>query len=259
MSIKEPDAKEQPLITHLIELRDRILRCLLAVFLVFIAIVAFSTDIYSFVSEPLTKSLGGDETMIATKVMDSFLAPFKLTFMVAIFITIPYLLHQIWAFISPGLYKNEVRVTLPILVSSVLLFYCGLAFCYYVVMSPLFEFFINAGPDDVKIMTDITAYLDFVLKLFLAFGATFEIPVAVVLLIISGATTPASLAKNRPYVIIGCFVVGMIITPPDPISQSMAAIPMYLLFEVGLLAGRFLQKKEKTDEATEESAAEKKA
>ncbi len=259
MSTKEDDPKEQPLIAHLIELRDRILRSLLAVLLVFIAIVAFKNEIYIFVSEPLTKSLSGNETMIATGVMDNFLAPFKLTFMVAIFITIPYLLHQVWAFISPGLYQNEIRVTLPILVSSVLLFYCGLAFCYYVVMGPLFEFFINAGPDNVQIMTDITPYLNFVLKLFLAFGLVFEIPVATVLLIISGATTPASLAKNRPYVIIGCFVVGMIITPPDPISQSMAAIPMYLLFEIGLLAGRLLQKKEKAEEGAEENSLEKKA
>jgi len=258
MSTKDSESKELPLIAHLIELRDRILRSALAVLLVFIALVAFSNDIYSFVSEPLTSQLGADESIIATKVMDTFLAPFKLTFMVAVFITIPYLLHQAWAFISPGLYQNEVRVTLPILVSSVLLFYFGIAFCYYVVLNFLFDFFLQAAPEGVKNMTDISAYLDTVMKLFLAFGLTFEIPVATVLLILSGVTTPADMAKHRPYVIIGCFVIGMFITPPDPFSQSMVAIPMYLLFEVGLLAGRLVHKKEKCSDETEESPTVKK-
>ena len=258
MSTKDSESKDLPLIAHLIELRDRILRSALAVLLVFIALVAFSNDIYSFVSEPLTSQLGADESIIATKVMDTFLAPFKLTFMVAVFITIPYLLHQAWAFISPGLYQNEVRVTLPILVSSVLLFYFGIAFCYYVVLNFLFDFFLQAAPEGVKNMTDISAYLDTVMKLFLAFGLTFEIPVATVLLILSGVTTPADMAKHRPYVIIGCFVIGMFITPPDPFSQSMVAIPMYLLFEVGLLAGRLVHKKEKSSDETEESPTVKK-
>ena len=258
MSTKDSESKALPLIAHLIELRDRILRSALAVLLVFIALVAFSNDIYSFVSEPLTSQLGADESIIATKVMDTFLAPFKLTFMVAVFITIPYLLHQAWAFISPGLYQNEVRVTLPILVSSVLLFYFGIAFCYYVVLNFLFDFFLQAAPEGVKNMTDISAYLDTVMKLFLAFGLTFEIPVATVLLILSGVTTPADMAKHRPYVIIGCFVIGMFITPPDPFSQSMVAIPMYLLFEVGLLAGRLVHKKEKSSDETEESPTVKK-
>jgi sec-independent protein translocase protein TatC len=258
MSTKENDAKELPLIAHLVELRDRILRSALAVLLVFIALVAFKNEIYTFVSEPLTSLLGEDETIIATRVMDTFLAPFKLTFMVAVFITVPYLLHQAWAFISPGLYRNEVRVTLPILVSSVLLFYIGIAFCYYVVMGFLFEFFTQAGPEGVKNMTDVSAYLDFVLKLFLAFGLTFEIPVATVLLIISGVTTPANMAKHRSYVIIGCFVVGMFITPPDPFSQSMVAIPMYLLFEVGILAGRLIHKEEESSDAAQEGTTEKK-
>jgi sec-independent protein translocase protein TatC len=257
---KTSETKELPLIAHLIELRDRILRCMLAVLLVFIALVYFANDIYAFVSEPLTSQLGDGESIIATKVMDTFLAPFKLTFMVAVFITIPYLLHQAWAFISPGLYQNEVRVTLPILVSSVLLFYFGIAFCYYVVLNFLFDFFLQAAPEGVKNMTDISAYLDTVMKLFLAFGLTFEIPVATVLLILSGATTAADLKKHRPYVIIGCFVIGMLITPPDPFSQSMVAIPMYLLFEVGLLAGHLIHKKEKSsDEAEESSTAKKEA
>jgi sec-independent protein translocase protein TatC len=256
---QESDAKELPLIAHLIELRDRILRCILAVLIVFIAMVAFKNEIYSFVSEPLTSQLGGDESIIATKVMDTFLAPFKLTFMLAIFVTVPYLLHQAWAFISPGLYRNEVRVTLPILVSSVVLFYFGIAFCYYVVLNFLFDFFLQAAPEGVKNMTDISAYLDTVMKLFLAFGLTFEIPVATVLLIMSGVTTPTDLKKHRPYVIIGCFVIGMLITPPDPFSQSMVAIPMYLLFEIGLLAGRLVYKEEKpSDDAEENSATENK-
>ena len=255
---KENDPKELPLISHLVELRDRLLRCVAAILIVFIALVAFSNDIYTFISEPLTSLLGDDETIIATKVMDTFLAPFKLTFMVAVFITVPYLLHQAWAFIAPGLYQNEVRVTLPILISSILLFYFGIAFCYYVVMGFLFEFFTKAGPENVRNMTDISAYLDFVLKLFLAFGLTFEIPVATVLLILSGITTPDGLVANRPYVIIGCFVIGMLITPPDPFSQSMVAIPMYLLFEVGVLAGRLVYKGDKqatNDDKEEESQA----
>jgi sec-independent protein translocase protein TatC len=255
---KDTDPKELPLIAHLIELRDRLLRCLVAIFIVFLAMVAFSNEIYNFVSAPLTSLLGADETIIATKVMDTFLVPFKLTFMVAIFITVPYLLHQAWAFISPGLYQNEVRIAMPILISSILLFYLGIAFCYYVVMGFLFEFFTQAGPEGVKNMTDIAAYLDFVLKLFLAFGLAFEIPVATVLLILSGVTTPASLAANRPYVIIGCFVIGMLITPPDPFSMSMVAVPMCLLFEIGLLAGKMLHKDEKPEDSSEGNSAEKK-
>ncbi|MES2625013.1 MAG: twin-arginine translocase subunit TatC [Pseudomonadota bacterium] len=258
MSTPESNSKELPLIAHLIELRDRILRCAAAVLLVFIALVYFANDIYSFASEPLTSQLREGESIISTKVMDTFMAPLKLTFMLAVFITIPYLLHQAWAFISPGLYQNEVRVTLPILVSSVLLFYFGIAFCYYVVLNYLFDFFLQAAPEGVKNMTDISAYLDTVMKLFLSFGLTFEIPVATVLLIMSGVTTPNDLKKHRPYVIIGCFVIGMFITPPDPFSQSMVAIPMYLLFELGLLAGRMVHREEKPDETTEDSATEKK-
>lgn len=256
---KDTDPKELPLIAHLIELRDRLLRCLVAVLIVFLAMVAFKNEIYNFVSAPLTQLLGDDETIIATKIMDTFLVPFKLTFMVAIFITVPYLLHQAWAFISPGLYQNEVRIAMPILISSILLFYLGIAFCYYIVMGFLFEFFTQAGPEGVKNMTDIAAYLDFVLKMFLAFGLAFEIPVATVLLILSGVTTPASLSANRPYVIIGCFVIGMLITPPDPFSMSMVAVPMCLLFEIGLLAGKTLHKEEKAEDAAEDSAEKKQA
>jgi sec-independent protein translocase protein TatC len=245
---KQSDAKELPLIAHLIELRNRLLRSMLAVLLVFIAIAYFRNEIYQFVSAPLSSQLGADESMIATKPMDTFLAPFKLTFMVAVFISIPYLLHQAWAFISPGLYRNEVRVTLPILASSVVLFYCGIAFCYYGVLEFLFGFFIQAAPEGVKNMTDISAYLGTVMMLFLAFGLTFEIPVATVLLVMSGVTTPANLANNRPYVIIGSFVVGMLLMP-DPFSQTMIAVPMCLLFETGIIVGRLVYKEESSDAA----------
>ncbi|MDT8397569.1 MAG: twin-arginine translocase subunit TatC [Pseudomonadales bacterium] len=234
------DAKEQPLIEHLLELRDRILRSLLMVAVIFLSLFAFSNDIYTFVSAPLTQVLPEGARMIATQVTSPFFAPFKLTLVVSVFLAIPFLLHQAWAFISPGLYKNEISIAFPILLSSVILFYLGVAFAYYVVFGFIFAFFTSVGPSDVTIMTDISSYLDFVLALFFAFGLTFEIPVATVLLIFSGVTTPADLSKKRPYVIVCCFVVGMLLTPPDPISQSMLAIPMWMLFEVGILAGRLL-------------------
>src|SRR5690606_25189246 len=197
----ENDPKELPLVSHLMELRDRLLRSVAAVFIVFICMIAWANDIYEFVSAPLTGVLDADlgERIISTRPLDPFLAPFKLTFMLALFICIPYILHQAWAFISPGLYRNEIRVTFPIIVSSVVLFYLGVAFSYFVVLGFLFEFFTNIAPSNVTVMTDMTAYLDFVMSLFLAFGLVFEVPVATVLLVISGVATPQSLAEKRPY------------------------------------------------------------
>lgn len=254
MSI-ESDPKEQPLISHLIELRDRIMRCLLVVLLVFLCLFPFANDIYTFVAAPLTNVLPEGTQMIATAVTSPFFAPFKLTFFTAIFIAIPFLLHQLWAFIAPGLYKNEIKIAFPILVSSIVLFYVGVAFSYYVVLGFIFAFFTSVGPDGVAIMTDISLYLDFVLLMFFAFGLTFEIPIATVLLIISGATTPKKLGEKRPYVVIGCFVVGMLLTPADPFSQSMLAIPMWMLFELGIVAGRILHRKRKetSEDAEKES------
>jgi sec-independent protein translocase protein TatC len=248
---EEHDPKELPLVSHLVELRDRILRSVLVVFVIFLCMVAWANNIYEFVSMPLTGVLDPSvgERIISTRPLDPFLTPFKLTFMLALFISIPYILHQAWAFISPGLYKNEIRITLPIIVSSVLLFYLGVAFSYFVVLGFLFKFFTSVAPSNVTIMTDMSAYLDFVMSMFLAFGLVFEIPVATVLLVISGVATPKTLAEKRPYVIIGCFLVATFLTPPDPFSQSMLAIPMCLLYEAGIIASRMVYRPSEDEES----------
>jgi sec-independent protein translocase protein TatC len=232
---------------HLTELRDRLLRALLAVLLVFICLFPFANDIYTFVSKPLRALLPPGATMIATEVASPFLTPFKLTMVLAIFLAIPFVLYQAWSFIAPGMYRHEKRLAIPLLVSSTLLFYAGAAFAYYVVFPLIFAFFTSIGPEDITIMTDINRYLDFVLKLFFAFGLAFEIPIAAVLLIWSGITTPQALASKRPYIIVGCFVLGMLLTPPDVISQALLAVPMWLLFEVGVYFGRFVQRRRAAD------------
>ena len=252
----ENDPKEQPLISHLIELRDRILRCLLVVLVVFLCLFPFANEIYTFVASPLLDVLPEGAEMIATQVTSPFFAPFKLSFFAAVFLSVPFLLHQIWAFIAPGLYKNEIKTAFPILVSSLILFYLGVAFSYFIVLGFIFGFFTSVAPDGVVIMTDITEYLNFVLLMFFAFGLTFEIPIATVLLIISGATTPEKLTQKRPYVVIGCFVAGMLLTPADPFSQSMLAIPMWMLFEAGVIAGKIIYKKKEDDDEDEEKAEE---
>lgn len=250
------DGKEQhqaPLIEHLIELRSRLLRAVVAVLVIFLGLYAFANDIYIFVAQPLMALLPEGSQMIATEVASPFLAPFKLTLVTAVFIAVPYVLHQAWAFVAPGLYDNEKALAIPILASSVLLFYAGAAFAYFAVFPLLFEFFTQTGPENVTVMTDINAYLNFVLKLFFAFGVAFEIPIATFLLIASGATTVENLSKKRPYVVLGCFVVGMLLTPPDVISQSLLAIPMYLLYEVGLLFGRLARRKKQRRELKDDS------
>jgi sec-independent protein translocase protein TatC len=234
-----------PLVAHLSELRDKLLRSLFAILVVFIGLFSFSNEIYTFVSKPLRAILPEGATMIATEVASPFLTPFKLTLVAAVFLAVPYVLYQIWSFIAPGMYKHEKRLAIPLLVSSILLFYAGAAFAYYVVFPLIFAFFTSVGPDDVTIMTDINSYLDFVLKLFFAFGIAFEIPIAAVLMIWSGITTPEELAKKRPYIIVGCFIFGMLLTPPDIISQALLAIPMWLLFEVGVFFGRFIKRNDK--------------
>nr|WP_290696672.1 twin-arginine translocase subunit TatC [Halomonas sp. UBA3074] len=257
------DSKEQrdeqsqaPLIEHLIELRSRLMRAVIVILVIFLGLYAFANDIYTFVADPLMDLLPEGSQMIATEVASPFLAPFKLTLVVAVFIAVPFVLHQAWAFIAPGLYDNEKALAIPILVSSIALFYGGAAFAYYVVFPLLFEFFTQTGPENVAVMTDINQYLNFVLKLFFAFGVAFEIPIATFLLILSGATTVESLSKKRPYILLGCFVIGMLLTPPDVISQSLLAIPMYLLYEVGLLFGRLVRKCKAEKEAAEEREAE---
>jgi sec-independent protein translocase protein TatC len=244
---------QAPLIEHLIELRSRLLRAVVAIFVIFLGLYPFANEIYTFVAQPLMGMLPEGSQMIATEVASPFLAPFKLTLVVAVFVAIPYVLHQAWAFVAPGLYDNEKALALPLLASSVGLFYAGAAFAYYVVFPLLFQFFTQTGPENVAVMTDINQYLNFVLKLFFAFGVAFEIPIATFLLIASGATTVESLSKKRPYIILGCFVVGMLLTPPDVISQSLLAIPMYLLYEVGILFGRLVRRRRrKSAEASEE-------
>ncbi|WP_280546339.1 MULTISPECIES: twin-arginine translocase subunit TatC [unclassified Halomonas] len=252
---KTGDPQEQnqaPLIEHLIELRSRLMRAVIAILVIFLGLYAFANDIYSFVAQPLMALLPEGSQMIATEVASPFLAPFKLTLVVAVFAAIPYVLHQAWAFVAPGLYDNEKALALPILASSVALFYGGAAFAYYVVFPLLFQFFTQTGPENVAVMTDINQYLNFVLKLFFAFGVAFEIPIATFLLILSGATTVESLSKKRPYVVLGCFVIGMLLTPPDVVSQSLLAVPMYLLYEVGLLFGRLVRRKREKDEEDQE-------
>ncbi|MCW8883929.1 MAG: twin-arginine translocase subunit TatC [Motiliproteus sp.] len=246
------DDKVQPLISHLIELRDRLLRSLLVIGVLFLPLFYFANDLYIYLSTPLTNLLPEGTSMIATDVASPFFAPFKLTLVLAIFAGIPFILHQIWGFISPGLYRHEKRLAMPLLFSSVVLFYLGVAFAYYVVFPLIFGFFTSAGPENVAMMTDISSYLNFVLKLFFAFGIVFEIPIATLLLLWSGATTIEGLKEKRAYMIVACFVVGMLLTPPDVISQTLLAVPMWLLFELGIILGRIFARPDSSDEAEEE-------
>ncbi|MEZ5501772.1 MAG: twin-arginine translocase subunit TatC [Halioglobus sp.] len=247
--MSEPESTDQPLplIAHLTELRDKLLRALLAVLVVFICLFPFANDIYAFVSEPLRAILPPGASMIATEVASPFFTPFKLTLVAALFLSMPYVLYQAWSFIAPGMYRHEKRLAIPLLASSVVLFYAGTAFAYFVVFPLIFAFFTSVAPKDITIMTDINSYLDFVLKLFFAFGLAFEIPIAAVLLIWAGITTPEALAGKRPYIIVGCFVVGMLLTPPDIFSQTLLAVPMWLLFEAGIYVGRLVQRRSPPD------------
>lgn len=223
------------LLDHLVALRSTILRSVAVIVGLFLCLVYFARDLYNLLSAPLMAVLPEGSSMIATDVAAPFFAPFKLTFVVAFFLAIPFLLHQIWRFIAPGLYQHEKRLVAPLLISSSLLFYAGIAFAYFVLLPIAFGFFTSMAPEGITIATDITSYLDFVLKIFFAFGFAFEIPIAVVLLCWSGVVTPAQLRAKRPYVIVAVFVIGMLLTPPDVISQTLLAIPMWLLFELGVL------------------------
>ncbi len=234
----------QPFMEHLIEFRNRVLRAVASVAVIFIGLISFSNELYLYVSEPLRKYLPESSSMIATDVASPFLTPFKLTLVLSMFAAMPYILFQIWAFVAPGLYQREKRIVIPLFCSSVLLFYAGMAFAYYIVFPLVFMFFTSVGPEGVAIMTDIRSYLDFVLKLFFAFGISFEIPIAVVILSWMGVVNPDTLAQKRPYVFVLCFVLGMLLTPPDVLSQTLLAIPMWLLFEVGIFFGRLIRPKE---------------
>ena len=253
--MSDPSLNDQPLIAHLIELRDRLIRILVVILIFFLGFIAFANDLYAYLAEPLQSLLPEGASMIATQVASPFLAPFKLALYLSVYCGAPMILYQLWGFIAPGLYANEKKIAGPLLISSIFLFYAGMAFAYFVVFPLVFGFFTTVGPTGVTVMTDIDAYLSFVLKLFLAFGLAFEIPVATMLLIKAGIASPESLKEKRPYVFIGCFVVGMLVTPPDMISQTLLAVPMWLLFEAGLIGARFLGSK-KTEDADQTDGEE---
>ncbi|MBT0718828.1 Sec-independent protein translocase subunit TatC [Rosenbergiella epipactidis] len=229
----------QPLISHLIELRKRLLNCIIAVFIIFLALIYFANDIYQLIAAPLIRQMPVGASMIATDVASPFFTPIKLTIIVSVFLAVPVILYQVWAFIAPALYRHERKLVMPLLFSSTLLFYVGVAFAYFIVFPLAFGFFAKTAPQGVQIATDISNYLDFVMAIFLAFGVAFEVPIAIVLLCWTGLTTPDDLRKKRPYILVGAFVVGMLLTPPDVFSQTLLAIPMYCLFEVGVFFSRY--------------------
>lgn len=253
-SDEEEALEETTLLSHLVELRSRLLKIAAAVLLVFFVLIPWARTIFALVSEPLREVLPGN-TMIATAVASPFLTPFKLTFFVALFIAMPIVLYQVWAFVAPGLYMKEKRFAIPLLASSIFLFYLGIAFAYYVVFPLVFGFFTAVAPEGVEVQTDISSFLDFITTIVFAFGLAFEVPIATVLVVWTGLTTPEKLGKARPYVFLGAFVVGMFLTPPDVISQTLLAVPIYLLYELGILMARIFANK-KEDPEDDAQAAE---
>jgi sec-independent protein translocase protein TatC len=249
---------ELPFVQHLIELRDRLLRIVLVVVVIFLALFAFANDLYSYLAEPLLRHMPEGASMIATEVASPFLTPFKLALVLSVFIAVPFILYQAWGFIAPGLYQREQRLVFPLLFSSTLLFYAGMAFAYFVVFPLVFGFLIGVAPEGVAVMTDISRYLDFVLKMFFAFGLAFEVPIATILVVWSGMTTAENLAKKRPYIIVGAFVFGMLLTPPDVISQTLLAVPMWILFELGLIFSRWYTKDKTSEKVSEKMSKEDK-
>tara|TARA_R110002049_G_scaffold252264_1_gene427027 strand:- start:161807 stop:162649 length:843 start_codon:yes stop_codon:yes gene_type:complete len=244
MTAETQEEKQESLITHLVELRDRLIKILIGVVVILLCLFPFANEIYSFLAEPLLKHLPESSTMVAIDVASPFLTPFKMVMLLSIVITIPWILYQMWAFIAPGLYKHEKRLVMPLLVSSSILFYLGMVFAYFVVFPLVFGFFTKVTPEGVAVMTDISRYLDFVTKMFIAFGAAFEVPVITFVLIMTGVTTIEALSNARSYVIVAAFVVGMLLTPPDVISQVLLAIPVWLLFELGLLMSKIVNKRD---------------
>jgi len=245
---EEDDLAEGTLLSHLVELRSRLIKIAASVIVLFAAFIPFAQEIFSVVSQPLIDVLPGQQ-MIATAVASPLLTPFKLTFFVALFVAMPVILYQVWSFVAPGLYKKEKHFAFPLLASSILLFYAGVAFAYFVVFPLVFGFFTAITPDGVEMMTDISSYLDFITTIVLAFGIAFEVPIATVLIVWTGLTTPDKLGKARPYVFLMAFVVGMLLTPPDVISQTLLAVPVYLLFEAGIIMSRIFAKKPEDPEA----------
>ncbi len=246
------DGKAGTLLSHLVELRSRLLKSVAAVLVLFMGFAPFANDLYTVVAAPLMRHLGDGASMIATQVASPFLTPFKLSLVLAIFASMPVILYQLWAFVAPGLYSQERRFAIPMLLSSILLFYAGMAFAYFIVFPLMFGFFTAVAPTGVTVMTDITHYLDFVLMLFFAFGLAFEVPIATVLAVWAGITTPYKMSRKRGYVFLGAFIAGMMLTPPDVVSQILLAVPIYLLFEVGIIMARFVVPGHREVEAQQE-------
>ena len=256
MSEDSEKLAEGTLISHLLELRDRLLRAVIVVSVAFIPCAIYSNEIFSYLAQPLIAKLPKGASLIATSVTSTFTTPFKLSFFVALFFSVPYVLWQIWAFVAPGLYKKEKSLAVPLILTSVVLFYVGVAFAYYVVFPVMFEFFAATTPKGVTMMTDINQYMDFILTMFLCFGVAFEVPIAVVLLVTTGAMQLKTLTEARGYVLIAIFVIAAILTPPDAVSQCIMAIPMYLLFEGGVMMARIIKRSRPDEEKEEEEQAE---
>lgn len=235
------DDQEQPFLSHLLELRDRLLRMTLGILVILIVLVPFANDLYVMIAAPLQAELKGE--MISTGTVAPFLVPIKLVLWLSIFLAMPWILYQLWAFIAPGLYRHEKRLVMPLVISSTALFYCGMAFAYFVVLRLFSAFMASTTPEGVSWMPDIDSYLSFLLLLFFAFGIAFEVPIATILLCLAGITTPDALASKRPYIFVGAFVVGMLLTPPDVISQTLLALPMWILFEIGIVLSRAMLKR----------------
>lgn len=252
MNEDDIDDKEQPLMSHLLELRSRLIRIALGIGIIFIPCFYFSRPLFTYLSVPLLSHMPGTNTLIATGVTAPFLVPVKLALMVAFAISLPWTLYQVWIFIAPGLYRTERKLVTPLLISSTLLFYMGMAFAYYVIFPIVFGFFVAVAPEGVSVMTDISHYLSFVLKLFMAFGIAFELPVAIFLIVWAGFVTPKQLSGYRPYVLVGAFAIGMLLTPPDVISQTLLAVPIYLLYEIGIVAARVFITRKQDPEGAEE-------
>lgn len=246
------DLAEGTLMSHLVELRDRLLRMSISTVVVFVCLLPFSRQIFTFVAEPIRQAVPNGK-LIATNPASPLLTPFKLTFFVALFIAMPVVLYQVWSFVAPGLYRKEKKFAIPLLATSILLFYCGVSFAYYVVFPMMFNFFASYAPDIVEVTPDISLYLDFITTIVLAFGLAFEVPIAAVLVVWTGLTTPQKLGAARPYVFLGAFVVGMLLTPPDIISQTLLAVPVYLLYELGILMSRAFVRKEEDETETQEA------
>jgi sec-independent protein translocase protein TatC len=245
----EENLEEATLISHLVELRTRVLKASVAVLAVFVCLVPFAQQIFTGIADPLMSKLPEGSTMIATQVASPFITPFKTTLFVALFFAMPVVIYQVWAFVAPGLYRREKKFAVPLVISSIILFYCGIAFAYWVVFPLMFAFFTSVTPEGVAMMTDISSYLDFILTIFFAFGLAFEVPIATVMLVASGLMSAKSLRGKRPYVFLGAFVLGMLLTPPDVISQTLLAVPIYLLYEVGIFMARFVVDEKNPDDS----------